>query len=258
MQRIVCQFSCGAASAVAAKLAFAKWGATHEIVLLNAYIEEEHPDNRRFLADCEKWLKSPIVVLRDEKYGASTDEVWRRNRFLGGAKFGAPCSRALKREILDGWLRPDDIMVLGYTCEEEDRWERWVDANPHLRAEAPLIGERLTKADCLAIIERAGIALPAMYLMGYTNANCIGCVKGGEGYWNKIRRDFPERFEAVAAIQDAIGPGAYLFRDRATGERYSLRDLPPNKGRYEDEPDISCSFFCEMTERKIRDAQAAE
>lgn len=258
MGRIVCQFSCGAASAVAAKLAFAKWGATHEVVFLNAFIAEEHPDNRRFLADCEAWLEASIVVLRDEKYSASTDEVWRRKRFFGGSKYGAPCSRSLKRKILDKWRRPDDVMVLGFTVEEEDRWNRWVDANPHLKAEVPLIDEGLSKADCLAVIDRAGIALPAMYLMGYQNANCIGCVKGGEGYWNKIRLDFPERFEAVAAIQDAIGPGAYLFRDRETGERYSLRDLPPDKGRYSDEPDISCSFFCEMAERKIRDAQAAE
>lgn len=31
-----------------------------------------------------------------------------------------------------------------------------------------------------------------MYDLGYANNNCIGCVKGGIGYWNKIRIDFPE------------------------------------------------------------------
>lgn len=88
-KRVVNHFSCGAASAVAAKLSYTKWGATHEIVHVNAYVAEEHPDNRRFLADCEKWLEAQVIVLRDEKYGASTDEVWRRERYIKGQK-GAP------------------------------------------------------------------------------------------------------------------------------------------------------------------------
>jgi hypothetical protein len=81
--------------------------------------------------------------------------------------------------------------------------------------------------------------------------NCIGCVKGGEGYWNKIRRDFPEQFEAIAVIQETIGSGAYLFRDSKTGVRYSLRELPPDKGRSQDKPESSCSFFCEMAEARL-------
>ena len=256
MGRIVCHFSCGAASAVAAKLAFARYGATHEVVLVNAFIAEEHPDNRRFLADCERWLQTPIVVLRDEKYGASTDEVWLRNRYIAGRK-GAPCTKILKRELLDKFSRPKDIHVFGFTAEERDRFDRMIDANAELHAVVPLIDEGLTKADCLAIIDRAGIALPAMYLLGFRNANCIGCPKGGEGYWNMIRRNFPERFETVASIQDLIGPGSFFFRNRATGVRFGLRELGLGAGRYEDEPDITCSFFCEMAERKIRDAQAA-
>lgn len=34
--RIVCQFSCGAASAVATKLAIAQYGATHEVVIVRS------------------------------------------------------------------------------------------------------------------------------------------------------------------------------------------------------------------------------
>ncbi len=49
--------------------------------------------------------------------------------------------------------------------------------------------------------------------------------------------------------------GASLFRDRKTGERYSLRDLPPGKGRYQDEPDIECGAMCEMAERELAAAR---
>ena len=153
--RVVCTFSCGAASAVATKIAIAEHPG-REIVIVNVFIQEEHPDNRRFLADCERWFGSPITVLRDEKFGASTLEVFRRVRYLNG-QHGAPCSRALKRGVLDGFMRPGDVSVLGFTAEEEGRFDRHLDANNGVRAVAPLIERGLMKADCLAIIQRAGI-----------------------------------------------------------------------------------------------------
>ena len=54
--RIVCQFSCGAASAVATKLALAEYGSTHDVHIINAFLANEHEDSRRFLADCEAWF----------------------------------------------------------------------------------------------------------------------------------------------------------------------------------------------------------
>jgi len=41
-----------------------------------------------------------------------------------------------------------------------------------------LIDNDLSKENCLAIIDRAGIEIPMMYKLGYNNNNCIGCVKG--------------------------------------------------------------------------------
>lgn len=244
--RIVCQFSCGAASAVATKIAIAKYGATHDVQIVNAFIEQEHPDNRRFLADCEMWLGREITVLRDEKYNASTINVFRKERFMKGPR-GAPCTRILKRKLLDTWKEPGDIMVLGYTQEEIHRLEDFRDRNPMRPVIAPLIDAGLGKEDCKAMVIRAGIELPYMYRLGYHNANCIGCVKGGMGYFRAIREDFPEQFEELAKVQDEIGPGSWLFRKNKTGDRISLRDLPDGKAdRNEALP--SCSFFCEMAE----------
>ena len=96
--RIVCQFSCGAASAVATKLTIANYG--HDgLVIVNVFIQEEHPDNRRFLADCEKWFEHPITVLRNDKYNASTHEIWKRKRYIIG-HHKAPCSAELKRDLM--------------------------------------------------------------------------------------------------------------------------------------------------------------
>ncbi len=246
--RIVSQFSCGAASAVATKLILADYPA-ERVVILRAWILEEHEDNDRFSADCERWFGHPITILRDEKYGASAIEVFKRKRYLKG-QHGAPCRKALKGDVLDAASLPDDIFVLGYTAEEEHRVLEFQDANNGRRIICPLIDRGLMKSDCLAMVERAGIALPAMYLLGYNNNNCKCCVKGGEGYFNRQRIDFPANFVALADVQEAIGPGAYLFRDRKTTVRYSLRDLPPGKGRH-DEPEISCSAFCLMAEEDI-------
>lgn len=277
-KRYVVHFSCGAASAVAAKLMVSEWRASTQkrigefgirttemteeewgpdIEIVNAFIQEEHADNRRFLEDVSVWLgvngiPFPIRVLRDEKYDASTLQVFRKRRFMKN-RFMAPCSHHLKREVLAKIAQSGDVACIGYTDDdrERERAERLEDLFPNEKFRFPLIEHGLKKADCLAIVERAGLVLPMMYRLGYNNANCIGCVKGGEGYWNKIRRDFPEQFVQISNIQESIGPGAYLFRDRSTGVRYGLKDLPPEKGYYPDEPEISCGFLCAMAEEDM-------
>jgi hypothetical protein len=250
--RIVSQFSCGAASAVATKLTLTECPADR-VVILNAFIQEEHEDNRRFLADCEKWFEHPITVVRDTKYGASTDTVWTRKRFMKGPR-GAPCSLDLKRKILAAAGTPDDIWVVGFTSEESDRWEDLKRLNPDRNILCPLIKRGINKSDCLAIIDRAGIELPVTYRKGYDNANCIGCPKGGQNYWQAIREDFPERFIQISAIQESIGPGAYFLRYRSgprKNERMPLSELPAGRGNMKEEPSFSCSFFCEIAEQVI-------
>lgn len=249
--RIVCQFSCGAASAVATKLAIAQYGSTHDVRIINAFLKEEHEDNRRFAKDCEQWFGRKIEVLRNEKYDASIIQVFKKKRYLKGVK-GAPCSHALKREVLDEWKSKFDVVVFGYTIEEIDRLEDFRERNSEMQIIAPLIDAGLSKDDCKAMVQRAGILLPIMYLLGYDNANCIGCVKGGEGYWRAIREDFPEYFEAICLLQDEMGPGSWFLRYRSgpkKDQRFPLRDLPAGPIiRNEGLP--ACSFFCELAEQE--------
>lgn len=190
-----------------------------------------------------------IVTLRNEKYNASAIQVWRRRQYIKG-RSGAPCSQELKRKLLEEWELPGDVMVFGYTMEEADRLDDFRERNPDRPVLAPLIERGLGKEDCKAMIERAGIQLPYMYRLGYDNANCIGCPKGGEGYWRAIREDFPEHFEAVCALQNEIGPGSWFLRYRSgprINERFPLRDLPAGEAR-RNESLPSCSFFCEAAE----------
>lgn len=248
MSRIVCRFSCGAASAVATKLILAQHDRDN-VVITYSDTRTEHPDNKRFLADCQRWFNHPIEILSSLDY-EDTWDVFRKERYLVG-KDGAKCTGMLKREPTYRFAKPGDILVFGYTVEEEKRAQRFREQNFEQPFLTPLIDAKLTKADCLTMIRRAGIELPAMYRLGYNNNNCIGCVKGGMGYWNKIRVDFPETFERMAKMQDELGPGSYFWRERDTGVRISLRDLAPDRGNHKTEPSVECSLMCHQAEEEI-------
>lgn len=249
MSRIVAQFSCGAASAVATKLALAEHG--DKVVILNAYLKNEHPDATRFLTDCEKWFGRPITVLRDEKYGADVIEVFRRVQYIKG-RYGAACTARLKRGLLRTFEQAGDVLVLGFTAEERDRYDDWLTDWPDRPMLAPLIERGLTKEDCKAMVVRAGIRLPRMYELGYENANCIACVKGGAGYFRAIREDFPTEFERLAQVESEIGPSAYILYHRSgplKGQRFPLLELPAGPAR-RDEALPSCGLFCETAEQE--------
>jgi hypothetical protein len=88
-----------------------------------------------------------------------------------------------------------------------------------------------------------------MYRLGFKNNNCLGCPKGGMGYWNRIREHFPAEFEKMAAIQRELGPGSGFLKRR--GERIVLDQLLPEDGRDEAEQDIECSVTCYIAEQDI-------
>lgn len=248
--RIVCRFSCGAASAVATKLALRKYG--HDRVEIT-YCDpgSEHPDNKRFLADCVRWFNKPVTVLRSAEY-VDTWDVWERRRFIA-SQAGAICTGELKRKPAHPFERPDDVLVMGYTVEEAERAASLRAQNFERTIETPLIDAGLTKADCLGMLDRAGIALPAMYLLGFQNNNCIGCPKGGRGYWNMIRRHFPEAFARMAKLQRELDVAFWVEPD---GTRVFLDNLDPNRGVQHDEPSIECSVMCYIAEQSIGDPLA--
>lgn len=243
MPRTLVWFSAGAASAVATKLVLAE----HRPETVVAYVDPgaEHPDNQRFLNDCEQWFAHPIKRLKSEKY-ADTWDVRDKTKYLVGPS-GARCTAELKKKVRFAIERPDDIQVFGYTAEERNRADRFREQNPGVTLETPLIDRELTKSDCLAMIDRAGIELPAMYRLGYRNNNCIGCVKGGMGYWNKIRRDFPETFDRMASLERTMGNT--VLRDN--GLPLYLDELDPDRGSHADEPDMECSLICSLSEADL-------
>lgn len=237
-RRTVCWFSAGASSAVAAKIMLSRG----PVIIAYTDPGSEHPDNERFLQDCEEWFGQKIERLSSEKY-RDTWQVFEDTQYLVGPQ-GARCTIELKKRVRMKFEKPDDFHVFGYTVEEQNRADRFREQNPGMDLVTPLIEMGLSKSDCLAMIERAGIVLPIMYQLGYDHNNCVGCVKGGMGYWNKIRVDFPDTFDRMAKLERTLGRTIL----RPGGEALYLDELDPARGNFNSEPNIECSLLCTLAE----------
>lgn len=237
----VCWMSAGVSSFIAGYL-------VRETVDEFIYIDiaDQHPDSLRFIKDCKKALGKPIKILRSSEYD-SVEEAIRAAGVIRMVRSGfAPCTAWLKKRVRKQWeLEHSDYeitYVWGFDLNEKRRAENVVDTMIEFNHEFPLIDNNLSKQDCHAIAAKLGIKRPVMYDMGYNNNNCIGCVKGGMGYWNKIRVDFPEVFESRAKLERDIGASCI--------NGCFLDELDPSRGKMSDEIMQDCGIFCELALNK--------
>ena len=135
------------------------------------------------------------------------------------------------------------IYVWGYDVTEKHRADRIVKTMTDYDHEFPLIDNGFTKEDCHGLAKKLGLNRPAMYDLGYPNNNCIGCVKGGMGYWNKIRKDFPDVFLKRAKQEREIG--------RSCIKGVFLDELDPKRGKMNLEVIEDCGIVCELFTKAI-------
>lgn len=239
---IVVWFSCGAASAVAAKMAVEKYGRTHDVRIVNNPIKEEHPDNLRFKADVAKWIGRPIEEATNKDFpNASIVEVFEKRKYMSGVD-GAPCTSLLKKEARYQYeLRVNiDFHVLGFTVDEIHRHERFVKRE-RSNVIPVLIEAGVTKGRCFEILIEAGIRLPQSYIDGMPNANCKGCVKSDSPtYWNLVRVLYPDDYSERCTQSRRIGCKLVKVK----GERIFLDELKPTDkgGKLKT---FECGIFCD-------------
>jgi hypothetical protein len=241
--RMLVWFSCGAPSAVAAKIALRDFGSTHEVLIVNCDTRpSEHSDNWRFCLSVERWIGRDITYIRNEKY-KTIDDVFEKERYMSGIA-GARCTTELKKVPRLNFARPDDIHVFGYTVGEWKRAKDFAANNPELRLRWLLIENLITKAECLDIIAKADIDLPVMYQLGFDNNNCPGCVKASSPwYWSQIRKHFPEVFARRARQSREIG---CRLVEISHHKRIFLDELPDRefKKTKRDKENLSCGPEC--------------
>lgn len=236
---IICWFSCGITSAVACKLTVDKFGAD-ACMLVYIEIDSAHEDNERFIRECEEWIGAKIVRIRSAKFRDQFDVIERR-RYINGPT-GALCTSELKKQVRFAYQKVTAFtaQVFGFEFrrKEVNRALRFSEQYPDALPIYPLIEAKMTKEDCARMLRGAGIALPMMYRLGYSNNNCIGCVKGGMGYWNRIRVDFPDVFARMSKAEESVG--------RSCIKDQPLRTLSPSAGRYATLELPDCGVFCEV------------
>lgn len=228
----VCWLSAGVSSFIAGYLA----KNVNKYIYID--IENQHEDSMRFIKDCEKVLGKDIEILKSPY--RNVQNVILSQRYVNGPG-GAKCTQILKRRVRKEWeyqYRDCDITyVWGFDVNEKKRADRLLESMPEFKHEFPLIDKGFTKSNSHALLERLGIKRHKMYDLGYSNNNCVGCVKDGMGYWNKIRKDFPEVFKRMAEIEREIGHSCIkgIFLDQ----------LDPNRGRANEViPD--CGIACQL------------
>jgi hypothetical protein len=235
----VAWFSCGVTSAVACKLAVDEYGKDN-VELFYIVINSAHEDNERFILDCENWIGKKINKIQSTKF-KDQFEVIEKIKYVNGVN-GAPCTLHLKKNVRFAIEKSNnfDGQVFGFEFEKKEinRAIRFSQQYSDVKPLYPLIDRKITKSQCAEILLINGIKLPKMYELGFHNNNCIGCVKGGKGYWNHVKKHFPETFEKMSNLEQKIG--ATCIKNKF------LKDLKPNEGKHEPPIVPDCGTFCEI------------
>lgn len=253
---VISWFSGGITSAVACKLCL-DWFSFVRVVFIDTLNEDA--DTYRFKEDCSKAWGQEIETIRNLEYN-SIQEVWRRYNSLNTAH-GAICSTDLKRKAREQFEKTNSFsyQAFGFELEEANRAKAMKKNYPKSNPIFPLIYEMLSKKDCLKIMQDSGIEIPKAYQLGFQNNNCLntGCVQGGIGYWQKMQKDFPAKFDKMAAMEheltDKKGEPVTMLKDQGKDgglvflkphPAYPLmKDLSNMKGR-PSKPLVDCNGFC--------------
>lgn len=257
MKKVICWWSGGITSAVACKVSIDMFGVENcRVIMIDTH--NEHPDTYRFKKDCEVWYGKSIETITaiGSEYD-SIQHVWRKHVSLNVAT-GAICSTQLKRRVRERWEKDNDYdyQVFGFEFEKKEFNRAMSLILNHTKAKAifPLLMLGYNKDKCIKIVEDNGIAVPLMYRLGFRNNNCFetGCVQGGVGYWQKMRREFPEKFNAMADMEHELtnikGKPVTMLRDQSKAAEESGNTALFLK-KHPDYPEMKC--LDDMPEYKV-------
>lgn len=216
----VVMFSGGAASYVAAKRVL-RDQPRDKVTFLFCDTKEEDADLYRFLDDAERRLNHPVTRIAE---GRMVWEVFHDEGMIGNTRADL-CSRILKRELADKWVKAkcaDPVLYFGFDFTEPDRLDGVRKAKPWARCEAPLIPEMIWKSQILDELRADGLEPSRAYKQGYSHDNCGGaCIKMGHGGWAKtlaLRPDVYARWEAEERrFREHTGKDVAILRDRTGG-----------------------------------------
>ena len=255
---VVAWWSGGADSAITCWLCI-QWFGKENVIVVFIDTANEDDDTYRFKADCEKWWGVEILTISSKDW-ADIEDVWEHYLSLNVAT-GAICSTELKRKVRQLWQAKNSYsyQAFGFDVKEIDRAQNMAKNYPSSNPIFPLIYSLLGKGASIKILKKHGIEPPLPYRLRYQNNNCFktGCVKGGIGYWQKMRVDFPDKFDAMAAREhkytDMKGEPVTICKDQSKGGGLvflkphpaypHMKDISMMKGKHPENL-MECNGFC--------------
>lgn len=227
---------------------------------------EDREEYKKYVLSLSKRTMKLMPNFHWLSNGRDPWDVYEDARFLGNSRTD-PCSKILKREMADRWLRencdPDKTSILvGIDHEEIERFEGWPERGiKGLRARmaekgwfffAPLCDSPLSSQKSrYDRLEVEGLWIPRLNKMGFAHNNCGGhCCKAGQGHWKLMLKMFPERYAYVEKreqnIREKLGDVSML-KDRRGGNGYktlTLSDLRQRKLNPEEASEMgACGCF---------------
>ena len=240
-------FSGGLGSWAAAKRVALREDVT-ALTLLFADTQIEDEDLHRFLEDATANINqnADATLVRIED-GRDPWQVFEDVKFLGNTRID-PCSRVLKRELLDKWRDAhcdpaETILHFGIDWTEQHRIERVRSRIPKWTVSAPLCEEPyLTKQEVIAWAKKEDLTIPRLYTLGFPHNNCGGmCVKAGQAQFELLLRTMPERYKyhekREERLSKKLGKTVTILRDRTGGNTKPL-SLKEFRMRLQQQPDL--------------------
>ncbi len=262
---VVAWFSGGITSAVTCYLCI-QWFGVENVRVVFIDTKNEDADTYRFLKDCEEWYGLRIESITS-KY-KRIEDVWFKFLSLNVAS-GAICSTELKRLVREEWQKKNrySYQAFGFDLNETNRAIALKLNHPDTKPIFPLIIDLTNKKGCFKYLPTGlfEIKPPRVYKLGYLNNNCFrtGCVQGGIGYWQKIQREDPDKFDYMANIEHELtnlrGEPVTMLKDQSKGgglvflkphPKYpNIKDISMLKGR-EPQPLFECNGLCGINDLK--------
>ena len=263
------QFSTGAGSAEVAFRVEKIASPEDRLVLLTADTMVEDEDNWRFANDVVKAL-SPRwewIVIRD---GRTPMQVGRDKRVVPNNRL-AICSRVLKREALNRWIKHNcdpktSIIYLGFDWTEPHRFQKAEPLWKPYKISSPMMDAPfIEKSALMEKLRKMGIEPPRLYAAGFGHANCGGaCVRAGQASWKLLldwnRERYLEWENEEEVTRDYLKKDVAIMKESIRGDVVPLT-LRRFRERLDDQPQMfdkqdwgSCGCFMGEDENEVEES----
>lgn len=199
--------------------------------------DSEHPATLRYVREVAMPYAAQhsiaLVELRRTKRDGSIETLYERAsnpngrapvipvRLPSGAPGNRNCTVDFKIRLVEKWLKERGASAdnpattgLGISTDELHRAKSNDPRQPSMLKEYPLITLRLSRADCIAVIQAGGISVPP-------KSSCWFCPFHSLRSWQEMRENEPELFMRAVGFEkflrersERVGIGSVYLTDR--------------------------------------------